>query len=48
MSEGNVPQEASDNMLKEPNSLLLNKLGHHVAQHGSDRIEPLIRMADVA
>lgn len=34
-------------MLKQPCSLLLDQLAHHVAENGADRIEPLISGADV-
>jgi len=43
----NLPQEAPNNMLKEPGRLLLDKLCNHVAQYRSDGIEALVCGADV-
>lgn len=34
-------------MLQEPCGLLLNKLGNHVAKHGSDGVETLVCGTDV-
>lgn len=42
-----LPEEAAHHVLEEPHSLLLHQLRDHIAQHRSDRIEPLVRRADV-
>jgi len=42
-----IPQEASNDMLEQPNRLLLHQLGNHVAEHSSYRIEPLVSLTDV-
>jgi hypothetical protein len=34
-------------MLQQPNRLSLYKLIDHVAQHGADRIEPFVCMANI-
>lgn len=44
---GNIPQEAPDNMLQQPGRLLLDQLAHHVAKDGADSVESLIGGADV-
>ena len=42
-----LPQEASYHMLQQSGGLLLNELGHHVAQDGPDCVESLVGGADV-
>ena len=42
-----LPKEAAHNMLEEPNSLLLNQLGDHIAQNGSNSVESLISGTNV-
>lgn len=42
-----IPQEAPDNMLQQPGSLLLDQLAYHVTEDGADGVEPLIGGADV-
>lgn len=42
-----IPEEASDYMLKQPNSLLFDELIDHVAEHSADGIEALISLADI-
>lgn len=44
---GYIPQEAPDDMLQQPSSLLLDQLAHHVGEDGSDGVESLIGGADV-
>lgn len=44
---GYIPQEAPDDMLQQPGSLLLDQLAHHVAEDGADGVESLIGGADV-
>lgn len=44
---GYIPQEAPDNMLQEPGSLLLDQLAHHVAEHSADGVEPFVGSADI-
>jgi len=39
---------APDNVLKEPDSLSLNKLIYHITQHSSDSVEAFIGMADIS
>ena len=34
-------------MLQQPNSLSLHQLVYHIAQHGPNGVEPLVRMADI-
>jgi len=34
-------------MLEQSHSLRLHKLVHHITQHRSDSIEPLVGMADI-
>lgn len=41
------PQVAPYNVLQKPHRLTLDQLAHHVAQHRSDRVEPLIGLTDV-
>lgn len=42
-----IPEEAPNDMLQEPDGLLIDQLGHHVAQHSSNRIESLVCLANV-
>jgi hypothetical protein len=42
-----LPKKATNDMLEQADSLLLNKLIHHVAKHSADSIEALISLADV-
>lgn len=43
-----LPEEAPDHMLQEPNGLLLDQLSDHIAENGSNRIEPFISMTNVS
>ncbi len=43
----NSPQEAPHDMLQEPDGLLFDELRDHVAKHGADGVEALVRVADV-
>jgi hypothetical protein len=42
-----IPEEAPNNMLKQPSGLGLDKLGNHVAQNSSNCVEALISSANV-
>lgn len=43
----NLPKKATDNVLEQADSLLLDELVHHVAKHSAHGIEALISLADV-
>jgi hypothetical protein len=43
-----IPEEAPNNVLEEPHSLLFNQLVHHIAQNGAHGVEALISLADIA
>lgn len=45
--KGNLPKEASYDMLEQTHCLLLNQLVDHVGKHGSNSVESLISLADV-
>lgn len=53
ISNGGVPRViakakiTTHDMLEQSHSLRLHKLVHHIAQHSSDSIEPLIGVADI-
>lgn len=42
-----IPQEAPDDMLQQPGSLLLDQLAYHVTEDGADGVESLVGGADV-
>ncbi len=42
-----LPKKASDNMLEQPHSLLLNQLCDHIAQDRTYSVKPLICMTNV-
>jgi hypothetical protein len=43
----NLPEEAANDMLEKSDSLLLNKLRHHVTENGANGVETLVSLADV-
>lgn len=47
MGMGPSPKKAAHNMLQQADRLLLDELRHHVAEHGADGVEALVRVADV-
>lgn len=43
----NIPEEASHHVLEEARRQRLDELGNHIAQHGADGVEALVRGANV-
>ena len=46
-TSAHIPQEAAHDVLEEADRLVLDELGDHVAEHGADGEEALVRLADV-
>jgi hypothetical protein len=44
---GILPEKAAYNVLEKAGGLLLHKLGHHVAENGTNSVEPFVCSADV-
>lgn len=42
-----IPKKTPNDMLQQPHSLLLDKLGDHVAQYSPHSVEPFVGLADV-